>query len=135
VIALLLALLASPVKPTVQLTLWPFDPSGGPARQFAPATYEARVIFRDPGKVATCPAFTLEWDRLEGGAGWEETSCDPYAADEKHPDEYRPPRRRHTYRARGVYVVRVEVRGGDRRKAYVATREVTVLGPGEEDLR
>lgn len=125
---LLALLLAGPVKPTLQLRVWPA------AVQFAPATYEARVIFRDPGKVATCPAFEWTWGP-EGSSSWEESSCDPFAADELHPIEYRPARRRHVFRTGGVHTVEVVVRGGDRRKVYRATQDVTVIGPSLESER
>lgn len=122
---LALVLAGAATRPTVQLRVWP------PVVQLAPATYEARVIFRDPDKVATCPAFRLTWAD-EGGSAWEESSCDPYAAAELQPDEYRPPRRRHLFRTPGTYRVEVEVRGGDRRKVYRAAQEVLVHGPEEE---
>lgn len=129
--ALLVAILAGAVKPTLELRVWP-SANGTPAVQFAPATYEARVIFRDPGHVANCPAFEWTWGP-EGSSGWEESSCDPFAADELQPTEYRPARRTHVFRTGGVHRVEVVVRGGDRRKAYRATKDVTVIGPSLEE--
>lgn len=124
---LLLAVLAAgPVKPTLQLRVWPR------VVQFAPAVFEARVIFLDPGRVATCPAFEWTWGP-EGSSGWEESSCDPFAADVLHPVEYRPERRRHTFRTGGVHRIEVVVRGGDRRKLYRAVQDVTVIGPSLEE--
>lgn len=120
-------LAAETVRPTVMLRLIP------PPTVFlrAPATVEARVILRDPARVATCPAFQWTWGE-EGSSSWEETSCDPFAFLDLHPTEYRPAARRHVFYMAGEHRIRITVRGGDRRRAYAAERAITVLGLAEE---